>query len=271
MYLVIDIGGTKTLLAIFSSHGRLLETSRFETPKEYPQFLKALATDFAALKHNPDKLVSCTVGAPALIDRSNGHGMAFGNRPWENVPLKADIRKITHLPTVIENDSNLAGLSEAILIGHKYKKVLYVTISTGIGGTVIINGKLDPDYLDVEFGQMMFEHDGKLQRWEEFASGKAIFAKYGKKASQIKDDSDWYVIARNIAIGLTNVVVNTTPQVVIIGGGVGSHFEKFADELHETMMLYESNLVSVPPIRKAIRAEEAVIYGCYELARQLKD
>jgi glucokinase len=271
MYLAIDIGGTKTLLAVFSGSGRLLETSRFETPKEYPDFLKELAKDFAALKHNPDELVACVVGAPGRIDRSNGNGVAFGNLAWENVPLDRDIEKIIHLPTTVENDANLAGLSEAILIGHKYKKVVYVTISTGIGGVVVIDGKLDPDYVDVEFGQMMFEHDGKLQRWEEFASGKAIFNKYGKKASQINDPGTWYKISRNIAIGLTNVVVNTTPEVIIVGGGVGAHFEKFADDLHEEMMLYGSNLVSVPPIRKAIRAEEAVIYGCYELARQLKN
>ena len=268
MYLAIDIGGTKTLLALFSHSGRLLESVRFKTPADYQKFLFELTKAYSSLQHDTKKIISCVTGAPGKVDRKKGVVAAFGNLAWENVPLATDIKKISGVRVTVENDANLAGLSEAILISHAYKKVLYITISTGIGGGMFIDGLIDPEYADTEFGQMIFEHDGKLQRWEEFASGKAIYEKFGKRASEIDDPGQWYLISRNIAIGLTNVVVNLTPEVVIIGGGVGAHFEKYADRLHEEMMLYSSKLVSVPPIRKAIRADEAVIYGCYELARQ---
>ncbi len=134
-----------------------------------------------------------------------------------------------------------------------------------------MDGIIDAEYADMEFGNMIFEHEGKMRTWEEFASGKAIYAKYGMKASEIDDPGIWYAISRDIALGLTNVVANLTPDVVIIGGGVGSHFDKFADQLHEEMLLFGSQVVTVPPIRKALRAEEAVIYGCYELACQIKN
>ncbi len=270
MYLAVDIGGTKTLLAVFSSEGRLLESIRFETPKDYAEFLSQVKETFSKLTHR-DHLKFCVIGAPGRIDRQKRSVIAFGNLPWENVAIGPNIEHITGVPSVVENDANLAGLSEAVLIKHGYKKVLYITISTGIGGIIILNGVIQPAYADMEFGHMMFEHNGKLQHWEEFASGRAIFAKYGKRASDIPadDHGTWYAVSRNIAIGLTGVIATLTPDVVVIGGGVGTHFTKYADQLHEELMLYGSNLVSVPPLRQAVRAEEAVIYGCYEFARQL--
>lgn len=272
MYLAIDIGGTKTLLAVFSAHGKLLESVRFETPKEYPEFLAEVETSFSKLDHK-DAVRFCVAGAPGKIDRKTQSVIAFGNLVWENVPIGKDIEKICKVSTIVENDANLAGLSEAILISHAYKKVLYVTVSTGIGGILIMNGIIEPEYADMEFGHMMFEHDGKLQRWQDFASGKAIFNKHGKRVSDIPADDNgvWYEVGRNIALGLTAVIATLTPDVVIIGGGVGTHFEKYADRLHEELMIFESKMVSVPPIRQAIRSEEAVIYGCYELARQIKN
>jgi predicted NBD/HSP70 family sugar kinase len=291
MYLAIDIGGTKTLLAVFERSGRLLASERFETPKDYQDFITGLEKCYRTVlkvleqkkelqgKGPPENetqnksnakagIKKGVAGIPGRIERKSGIAVAFGNLDWENVPLRKYIEKVCGVPVRIENDANLAGLSEAILVSHAYKRALYVTISTGIGGTLITDGVINKDYADTEFGHMLFEHEGRLQRWEEFASGKAIMKKYGKKAAEIKDPAVWYAISRNIALGLTNVVVNSTPDVVIIGGGVGAHFEKFADRLQEEMMIYGTKMVSVPPLRKAFRAEEAVIYGCYELACQ---
>lgn len=271
MYLAIDIGGTKTLLGVFSAQGRLLESIKFETPKEYSVFLEKIEDNFHNLVHN-DRLKLCVIGAPGKINRLDRRVFAFGSLDWENTPIGKDIQKICKVPCLVENDANLAALSEALLIRHSYKKVLYVTVSTGIGGGLISNGKINPEFADMEIGSMMFEHDGKLQYWEEFASGKYIYGKYGIKVKDIPEDNGgaWYEISRNLAIGLSAVIANLTPEVIIIGGGVGAHFEKFADRLHEELMIFGSKLVSVPPIRKAIRSEEAVIYGCYEYAKQSK-
>jgi predicted NBD/HSP70 family sugar kinase len=267
MYLTIDIGGTKTLVANFDSKGNIQGKVRFETPTDYEAFIKLLGHTIEENKaHQPYKLV--VAGAPGRIDRTSGTGIAFGNLAWENIPLGKDIENITGMKTLVENDANLAGLSEAMLVRKQYRKVLYVTISTGIGGILITDGKIDPELADTEFGHMMFEHQGKLQKWQEFASGKAIYKKFGMPASEINDPSAWYVISRNIALGLTNVVSTLTPDVVIIGGGVGTHFDKFGERLQEEMVQFGSDVVTVPPILAAQRAEDAVLYGCYELAKQ---
>lgn len=266
MYTAVDVGGTKTLIAVFDDDGKLQEQIKFPTPDNYDRFIRELADNVEKLSTKDFRAVGFAI--PAKVDRKNGVGLAFGNLSWENIPVQADAEKLFHAPAVIENDANLAGLSEAIELKDKYSKVLYVTVSTGIGGGYIKDRVIHPDFEDTEIGQILLEHDGHLKRWEDFASGKAIVAKFGKPASKIDDPQVWYIIARNIAIGLIDLVATMTPDVIVIGGGVGNHFDKFKDRLLEDLKIYENPMLSIPPIIKAVRAEEAVIYGCYHLARQ---
>lgn len=266
MYAAIDVGGTKTLIAVFSEKGEIKEQIKFETPKDYDAFIKELATYVAKLSTNEFK-AGC-VAIPGMVDRKHGVGLAFGNLPWKNVHVQADAERILHAPVVIENDANLAALSEAREI-KQYNKVLYVTVSTGIGSGFVIEGNVSPYFEDAEVGHLLLEHGGKLQRWQEFASGKAIVKRFGKKASEIpaEDNDAWYAIARNIAVGLIDLIATLTPDAIVLGGGVGSHYDKFIDRLNEQLKIYDNPLVTIPPILKAQRAEEAVIYGCYEHAK----
>lgn len=265
MMLAIDIGGTKTLMGFFKG-SRLVRSHKFETPADYATFVAELEREIPAFLGD-DTPKTCVAAVPAKINREQGLGVAFGNRPWENVPIGSDLSRITGLGVRIENDANLAGLSEAQLV-PEYKKALYVTVSTGIGGAYVVDGKLDPNLIDSEIGHMLLEHEGTLQTWEGFASGQAITRKYGMRAADITDPKAWYVIARNIAIGLINVIATTDPDVVIMGGGVGTHLAKFKDRLEEELRLYQSSVVDLPVILQAKRPEEAVLYGCYALSQQ---
>ncbi len=265
-YAAIDIGGTKTLVAIFDNKGKITEQTKFPTPKQYPEFSKVLSETVAKLS-TKDVQAFC-VAAPGRIDRKNGVGVTFGNLTWENVPLLSDLETVFNAPGLIENDAKTAGYYEANLLIKKYTKSLYITVSTGIGCGYIIDGIIDPKFEDMEVGHMLLEHNGNLERWEDFASGRAIVAKFGKKASEITDKQDWYVISRNIAIGLIDVIATLTPEVIIIGGGVGTHLDKFKDQLDERLKIYENPMVIIPPIVQAKRPEEAVVYGCYELAKK---
>ncbi len=266
MYGAVDVGGTKTLLAIFNKAGILKDQIKFPTPKKYSNFTDILAKTVAKFSTHDFRAV--TVAMPGLIDRKHGIVIAFGNLPWENVPIQKDAEKLFNCPIIIENDSKLAALSEARLIPN-YKKVLYVTISTGISGGLVINGKIDRRFEDIEPGQMLLEHEGRLKDWEDFGSGRAFQAKFGRRVSDTKDtDSEaWYWLARNVAIGLIDLVASLTPEVIVLGGGVGAHLEKYEGRLKEQLKIYENPLLIIPPIVKAQRAEEAVIYGCYEMAK----
>jgi predicted NBD/HSP70 family sugar kinase len=168
----------------------------------------------------------------------------------------------------IENDAKLGGLSEALLVHKKYKKVLYLTVSTGIGGGIIIDGKIDQDLVDSEVGHMVLPFEGQLTKWESFASGKALVDRFGKKAMDLEDRKAWQEYSKDLALGIFQILAVIQPDVVIIGGGVGAHFDKFGEDLKKALKNLENDMVEIPPVIAAKRPEEAVIYGCYEYIKQ---
>ncbi len=265
MKLGIDIGGTKTLLACFDETGNIADKLKFPTDARYADFLNNLAANVVKLSSRD--FTAAVAAVPGRIDRASGVGIAFGSLSWRDVPIQADLLARLHCPVTIENDTKLAGLSEALLV-PEYNNVLYVTISTGISSAIIIDGKIDPHFADSETGQLLLEHNGRLRDWEDFASGSAIVKQFGKRVEDITDPLIWYAIARNIAIGLVDLITTLTPQVIILGGSVGAHLPKFRDKLLEELRIYENPLFVIPPVRQAARPEEAVIYGCYELMRE---
>jgi predicted NBD/HSP70 family sugar kinase len=115
----------------------------------------------------------------------------------------------------------------------------------------------------------MLEHQGVVRSWESFASGQAIVKRFGKRADEITDQKTWKIITHDIALGLYDLIAFIQPDVVVLGGGVLTNFDKFDDLLQKELQAYQTPLTPIPPIRKAQRPEEAVVYGCYELAKSL--
>lgn len=266
MNLAIDIGGTKTLICSFNDKGDILSEQKIKTPENYQEFIESI-------KHIVDvfttKIEKVIVGAPGKIDRQNGVAIAFGNLNWRNVPLKQDIGVVCATTNVIvENDANLAGLGEVAQLENKPHKALYLTVSTGIGCGIITDARLDPDFLDSEVGIMLYPDDGKLTPWEKFASGQAIHAKYDKLASEIDDPEIWNEITKNLALGIHNIQAVIDSEIIIIGGGVGTHFNKYGDLLRKNLNEISGIMLKQPQIIQAKKPELAVILGCIELARQ---
>lgn len=266
MFLGVDIGGTKTLMACFSAVGQPTSTKKFKTNQDYKQFLVDFEANFKSLTQSD--LQSAVVGIPGRLDRELGRALGYGNLKWPEVPIEADIQAIVGCPVTIENDSKLAGLSEAKLILNEFKRVMYVTIGTGISDAVIMNGVIDKAMEDSEGGQMWLDYGGRLIQWEDLASGKAIVSRYGKRAEEITDTETWKQIAHFISLGMVNLINVVQPDAVVIGGGIGEYFERFAGPLIQELKRYATPLTPTPPILKAKRPEEAVIYGCYDLASQ---
>lgn len=265
MYLAIDVGGTKTFVASVTDEGKITERLRFLTPKDYTDFVKNLEENVEKL--STKTFMSAGISAPGKIDHTKGLGVAMGNLPWENVPIKKDLERIVNCPVVLENDANLAGLSEAILLKDQFNEVLYVTIGTGIGTAVVFNQEIILP--DSEGGHMMIEHQGKMQKWESFASGRAIVRRFGKPASEITDPSAWDEIAHVLSLGLIDLIAFVQPEVIVLGGGVSQHFEKFKKPLIAELKRFETPMVPIPQIRIAQKPEEAVLFGCFELAKKI--
>ncbi len=169
---------------------------------------------------------------------------------------------------IIENDANLAGLFESKKFKNKHQNMLYITLSTGIGSGIITSGKINQGLKNSEIGRIPIEFDGAIKEWEEIASARAIFNVYGKYVSEISNPRQWKRIADRISRGFLVAIPIIQPDVIVIGGSLGENFEKFDLFLNQ---LIKENLpegISCPKIIKAEKPREAVIYGCYEFAKE---
>lgn len=268
MYLGVDIGGTKTLVAVLDDGGVITEQRKFLTPDNYDVFLQELRQ--AIHSFTEQEFRAGGIGMPVTVyDREHGRAVSFGNLSWRNVSVQHDVERLSHCPMATDNDAKLAGLSEAMLLKHKYDKVLYITVSTGIGIALIDQGKIDENIGDGGGRPLLLEHRGKLVPWESFASGRAIVERYGKKAKDITSETTWHAIARDLAQGLIALIALTEPEVIVIGGSVGTYFNRYGILLAEELKRYKLPLVPMPPVLGAQRPEQAVIYGCYDYAKQV--
>src|SRR6476619_3924816 len=103
MYVGVDIGGTKTLLAVLDEHGSIKEEVRFPTPKKYDYFIMELGQAVAKLKARDFKAAG--VAVPGLLDRKRGRVLGLGNLAWKNESIQDDVERILKCPVVIENDA----------------------------------------------------------------------------------------------------------------------------------------------------------------------
>jgi len=267
MYLGVDIGGTKTLVTALDKHGVIKEQIKFPTPQNYDDFGVEIKKALDSLETKD--FVAGGLGMPGMLERDTGETVSFGNLPWKHVFIGHDVERIAKCPIAIENDAKLAGLSEAMLLKDRYDKVLYITVSTGIGVALTDKGKIDTSLGDSGGATLMLEHHGKLMPWEHFASGHAIVERFGKKAMDIHDEKTWKIIVHDIAKGLIELIAITEPDAIVIGGSVGTYFDRYGKLLKEELKNYHLPLMKIPPLMGAQRPEEAVIYGCYDYAKQV--
>lgn len=267
MYLAVDIGGTKILIAVLNREGVIIKQEKIPTPKSYSDFLSQISavTDNFTTKD----LVAAGVGIAGRIDRKTGHRFASGRLAWDDVPIQSDVEAVANCPVVVENDAKLAGLSEAMLLKDLYQRVLYVTVSTGIGYALIVGQKIDSNIGDDGGNTIMLARGGKRVSWESFAAGSAIVRRYGKLAQDIHDADIWQKIARDLSLGLTELIAITEPEAIVFGGSVGNYFKRFETPLAAELTKNKTPLVKLPKLLEAKRPDEAVIYGCYDLATQL--
>lgn len=265
MIVAVDTGGTKTLVTSFDARGKIGESFRFPTPNmpdEYVATLTELLHDHFADK----KVQAVVIGTPGVI-RNNIITWGGGNLAWENLDVATPISHAMNCPVWVENDANLAGLAETRALKKVPQTSLYITVSTGIGGGIVIDGKLAEALGDSEVGHMLLEYDGRLQEWEKFASGKAIKNTYDAYAHDIHDIKIWKQIADKISRGFLVLIPTLQPDVVIIGGSIGTYFGHYGTFLKTILKDRLPSHIALPEMRQAIHPEEAVLYGCYYYAK----
>ena len=271
MYLAIDIGGTKTLLALFSSHGICLKKLKFPTEKDQHAFEKELSTKLQAFipkTSTRKKVRGITVAIPGIVYReSNSYSFKFGNLNWPEVDLITPIKNLFSSKLFFVNDANLATLYESSRLGRKKGKSVYLTFSTGIGGGIAKAGRLT-NHSDVfEPGHIKYSLNGSKEEWEDLASAKALIEAYhvpSLKELSIDEKSQKDLVLR-ISLGLSDIVKEESPDTIIIGGPLAFLFDKIKEPLLDYL-----KPVSAKPFKleKAHRPTDSTIYGAYLYAKQ---
>lgn len=152
-----------------------------------------------ALVFNHDRSLS--------ISTSNMHG-------WVNKPFKKTLTDLFQAPVFVENDTAVVGLGEATAGAGKDKKIVaYITVSTGLGGARIVDGKIDHTSLGFEPGHQIIVIDGK----DCHCGGKGHLEAY---VAGGYDQTDWSEVEKYLAVGLNNIIVHWSPEIVILGGAV---------------------------------------------------
>jgi len=268
MLIAIDTGGTKTLIAAFNAEGEMSEPYRFPTPREPAEYIATVRTALRA-RYKDEEVEAIVVAIPGTI--KDGVALWCNNLHWSNFAVKQAYEEaladdFPSVPILIENDANLAGLAEARSLKQIPPCVLYVTISTGVGTGIITEGKLNRDLARSEGGRMLIEYDGMVREWESFASGQAIAKVYGKFARDITSKRTWNQIADRISRGLLAIVPVLQPDVIVVGGSIGTYFGQYAVQLKKLLNDHLPSHIPTPRLVAAKHPEQAVLYGCYYYA-----
>ena len=264
MLVTVDTGGTKTLVASFSEDGLIVQSVKFATPKKSPEYVTQLISTIGSIV-TPSDIDAIVIALPGVISPA-GVLLNAENLGWHDLDMKKELASFYDGPVLVENDGNLAGLGEARQLAKLPQLALCIAIGTGIGTGYITDGKINTYHRQSEGGLMVLEHDGVLKIWEDFASGRAIKLAYGKYAHDISSKRAWKEIATNISRGLLVLIPTLRPDVIIIGGSIGTYFEQYSDTLVSILRQSLPAHITVPTIIKAAHPEQAVIYGCYYYA-----
>jgi len=189
---------------------------------------------------------------------------------WVKKPLLRRISDITDSQVFLENDTALCGLGEANYgAGKGFKIVSYITISSGVGGVRIVEGKIDENSYGFEPGHQIIDADASLLEksgkefleLEDCVSGTALKLRFGRNPSEITDPVVWRDIEKFLAIGITNTILHWSSDVVIIGGGVGQIPQISIQRLKVTIKKYLKIFPKIPQIKKGKLKDSAGLYG----------
>ncbi|MFH1536745.1 MAG: ROK family protein [Patescibacteria group bacterium] len=243
MYLLFDIGATKTRLAICKSVETKNFTSLqiFDTSQDFSKGVNLIKNYIENIVRTEHCSVQKIIG---------GLAGPYPNLPkWDKKKLKKELQKICK-QVIIKNDADLAGLVETKFF--KNKKAIYLTISTGIGGNF------------GEPGQIIIDKKNK-KTFEDLVSGRGMKEIYKKRPEDIKDKKIWDKQTKLLAQGLNKVIVNTHPDVIILGGGLMNKFVISKIKIELAKIIKDD--LCMPKIIKSKYKDLSGIYGALELIR----
>jgi glucokinase len=274
--LLFDIGGTNMRVGI-SLDGKKIESPRIvPTPQSYAEGVKAFGQvcNEILASTKPSVVVGGIAGSLSA-DKTQVY-----NSPhlpdWRNKPFVDDLKKGFGCPVYLENDTALVGLGEAVYgAGKGYSTVGYVTVSTGVNGVKVEDGKISKNYLGYEIGHHIMDFNASLTNiefgrgeFEDFVGGAAIEKRTGMSPLQIQDPNLWSTTASFLVVGLYNCVLFWSPEMLIVGGPIVTKipFNSIKLALSERL---KTIYPETPAIVQASLGEFGGLHGAMVCANQL--
>ena len=311
-YIGIDLGGTKILTAVANDNGEIIARVKLATETELGQerikknIFKSIYKVLEKTDIKIEKIKSIGIGSPGPLNVEKGIIYESANLPIKNMEIVDLIEKETGINTYLQNDANTAALGEKVFgAGKEADDLLYITISTGVGGGIIINGKIYYGHTGNagEIGHMTVDPTGpqcgcgNYGCLESFSSGTAIknmakkaiendestlikklardkklSAKLVAKAAEKGDQKALDIFAKAgyyLGIGIANLVNIFNPEMIILGGGVLKAKEYFLDRAKEE---FKKRALKAPAdivkIKEAVLEDEIGVKGAIAVAMQ---
>ena len=144
-YIGIDFGGTYIKYGLVGEGGEIIEKGKVPTPAgcRYAETMEVIASAVRGLAKHGALVCGLGIGAPGVVDGEKGIVRLSGNLGWENKPFARDLSESLGIPVTLTNDANAAAFGEyACGAGSDYKSVVLLTLGTGVGSGIVLNGKL---------------------------------------------------------------------------------------------------------------------------------
>jgi glucokinase len=272
--LAIDIGGTKFSVALFEDATMIRRESRATDREGGPQWMlshiASIASDW--------KFDRCAIGFGGPVDyAAQKIVLSTHVGGWRDFPLVERIGKMFGAPIVMDNDANVGALGEAIYgAGRGARPLFYMTLSTGIGGGIVLEDSSvyrGADSYAGELGHITLRPGGpeclcgSHGCFERMCCGMWLERDYGRSAKELMRDPEFvarYVV--DLAQGLKAAVMMLNPARIVIGGGIAKAgdalFVPLRAELRRQVTNWSRARLDVVP---AGLGDDSVLYGCLGL------
>ena len=281
-YAGIDLGGTKILTVIEDAERNVL--AKIKIPTEAPRgvgvvmdnIVRSLEISCKDINITPNELSGIGIGVPGPVNHEKGLVYDCPNLAgWKNIEVRKLLNEHWNVPVKVENDARVAGLAETRLGAAKgYRHVFYITVSTGIGTAIIIDGKIyhGADGAAGEFGQMKLL-DGSIL--EQRFAGPAIERLFGLPTPQLaelvkKNDPGAKKAVEYMTDGIGTFLANVTtllnPQIIVVGGGVSQLGDLILDPIREKVssLAFSISAKNVKIVQAALHTDSGAV-GAVEL------
>ncbi len=288
----IEAGGTKFICALFSDNGREQRRVRIETGEPSRTLEEVWAFFLDSSTHDPISSVGIGSFGPINVDPESedyGRILQTPKAGWIGVNLRTSIQSSLSVPVSVESDVNVAALAESEAAGEEVQSLVYVTVGTGLGVGIAIEGHLLPLRRHPEMGHIRLRRSREEQAafggvcpyhgdcLEGVAAGPAMRARWGQAAETLPPDHEaWDLEADYLAQAVAMLMLSFSPDRVVLGGGVmeqHSMFERIRDEAHSLLGGYLDYASERAVLDRIVVPQtlggDAGIRGAYLIGRQL--